>query len=650
MTDTTSEHTGGNARRGLATVAFLKAQFDARLDQLHSLQPFVEDSLRALSQDQVQLSDVQNTVYKSTGIRIPSAIVKTLLRRAARNGLVTRKGGRYFRTAKCNTIRDLTPILDKFDREHKELAAQLRQYAADKGNDVGSENDALVALIDFLDTNNISVVLGQTTEFVGGRRYTRVDKIIASFIANVVAKNDSASIILDRIVKGLIVQNALLLRDIPNIGRELKRLNLYLDTGVLLHALGYAGPAERRSTREALHLIRQAGARLYVFPRTVDEMKGVLRVYEQRLGTSAGRTSLRATPLTYHFLQSAASPADIGQEIALIDRNLATLNVNVKEFPPYENEYTEGEQALADQLKAPTLGHAIDEHGIWHDVRATAAVMTLRAGRRPHRVSDANFLFASGSARTVTAISKWYHETHTSGLEPAVHLRSVTNTAWLLRPQFESSLPMHQLVSVCAAVLRPSQEIWSRFVGRLGELVDSGDLSDEESIAVVAHHYVHVRLGELDPDDDVEASTVREIVERSQEEAKAGLRKEIQREQEQRKASEKAARVVRGRIDAMRELADARAERWSAIVSAIVYGVVSLSLVAMAILTLPTEWSLATRASKMGNVIWWTCAAVPIGLYVLGLYSRFQILDVYGKLRQILRQVFYRILMPDDEL
>ncbi len=99
----------------------------------------------------------------------------------------------------------------------------------------------------------------------------------------------------------------------------------------------------------------------------------------------------------------------------------------------------------------------------------------------------------------------------------------------------------------------------------------------------------------------------------------------------------------------MRELADARAEKWAAIVAAIVYGVVSLLLVAMAIWTLPTEWSQATRASKMGNVIWWICAAVPAGLYVLGLYSRFQILDVYGKLRQVLRQVFYRFLMPDDE-
>ena len=649
MTNTSSQTKGTDARRGLATVAFLKAQFDARRDQLDSLQPFVEDSLRSLDQDEVQLTDVEHAVRKSTGIGIPSDTLKTLLRRAARKRLVQRKGGRFFRTAKCSALPDLQPILGQFDSEHKELAARLGQYASERNEDLGSQDDALAALVDFLDKHHLGVVLGQTIEAREVRRYSRVDKVIAAFIARIVAEGASASTVLDRIVKGFIVQNALLLRDIPNIGRELKHLSLYLDTGVLLYALGHAGKTEERSTRDALKLIRRAGARLYAFERTLDEMKGVLRVYEQRLGTSAGRKTLRPTPLTHHFLQTATSPADIQQEIALVEKKLAALNVNVKDFPGYKNDYTEAEQDLANQLKDPTIGRATDEHRIWHDVRATAAVMTLRAGRRPYRVTDAKYVFASGNARTVTTISKWYRETYKTGLEPAVHVRSVTNAAWLLRPQFESSIPIHQLVSVCAAVLRPSPEIWSRFIKRLGEFVESGELSDDESVAVVAHQFAHARLGELDPDDDVEASTAREIVERSQEQAKAGLRQEIQQERHRRETTEKAADAVRGQIAAMRELADARAEKWASIVAAIVYGVVSLLLVAMAIWTLPTEWSQATRASKIGNVIWWICAAVPVGLYVLGLYSRFQILDVYGRLRQILRQVFYRFLMPDDE-
>ena len=649
MAEARSQTPSTSARRGLATVAFLKAQFDARRDQLDSLQPFVEDSLRRLGQDEVELAHVQSAVRESTGIQIPSETLKTLLRRVSRKGLVQRKGGRFFRTAKCAAIQDLQPTLDQFDSEHKDLAASLGRFASERGAHFDSEDDALATLVDFLDAHHLGVVLGQTIDAGEVRRYSRTDKIVAAFIAHVAAEGGTASTVLDRIVKGLIVQNALLFRDIPNIGRELQHLSLYLDTGVLLYALGYAGPTEQRSTREALRLIRRAGARLYAFERTVDETKGVLRAYEQRLGTSEGRKTLRATALTHHFLQTAASPADIRQEIALMDKHLAALNVSAKEFPAHKNEYTEAEETLADQLKDPAIGHEVDEHRVWHDVRATAAVMTLRAGRRPHRVTDAKYVFASGSARTVTTISKWYRESYASGLEPAVHLRSVINAAWLLRPQFESSLPMHQLVSVCAAVLRPSQEIWSRFIRRLGELVKSGEFTDDESVAVVAHEYAHARLGELDPDDDVEASTVREIVERSQEQAKAGLRKVIQRERQQREASERAADTAHEEIDAIKRSANERADRWSGFVATAVYGVVSLLFVAMAIWTLPTEWSLASRASKVGNIIWWICAVVPVALHVLGLYSRLQILDVYGKLRQALKRIFYRFLMPEDE-
>ena len=654
MTRANSRNGHKNARRGLATVAFLKARFDRGLDHLDMLQPFVEDSLRRLDKEQVELTDVQAAVTDLTGVLLPAEVVKTLLQRAAKKGLVTRAGGKYLRRSTCDKIPDLTAVMADFDSAHRTLAESLLHYASSRNDPFQSTDDALIALNRFLDRHHIGIILGQSLENGTARQTTRHNNTIAAFIARVFRDQGPDLPVLDRIVKGLIVQNALLMRDVPAVGRQLDRLKVYLDSGVLLRALGYAGSIEQRSTKEALRVVRVAGARLYAFERTVHEMENVLRVYENKLGTPEGIRSLRGTPLTHHFLRCKATPADVRQEIVLVQRNLAQLNITVREFPEYINRYTEDEQTLADSLRNPSVHHEGDDNRIWHDVRVVSAVMTLRAGGRPARFADAKHVFASGSARTVASITRWYRDSYSAGLEPAVHIRSVTNAAWLIRPAYESSLPMHELVSVCAAVLRPAQDIWQRFVKRLDEMVASGELSDDESIAIVASDLAQNRLAELEPEDDVEATTVLEIVDRTREEAKeeatAAYRDEIQETRQRQELSDRVADDAREELAAARLAARNRAEKIARYGAMCVFGVLGVGLVVGAIWTLPIEWSQATRSHKIWNSVWWTCVGAFYVASLLGFFSRrFHVLNTYERLKMLLFRYLYRLFWPNDE-
>ncbi len=504
----------GHARRGLATIAFLKARFDAGMDHLGLFQPFVEDAIRIADADEIELSAVQKLVREAAGLSIPADIVKTLLRRASKKGLLTREGGRYFRTGLSEDDSELRERIKELELVQQGLATELRNFAAARGHALGTDDDALAVLTKFLDVNHIGLVLGQAPESRRWDTTSQLERIVAAFVSEVVSKGGPTYAALEGVVQGLIVQNALLLRDIPTTRRHLDGLTVFFDTGILLRALGYAGLVEQQVTIESLNLIRAAGARLCTFERTVNEVETILRVYEYRLASQEGVRSLHATPLTYHFLSVKATPADIRQIIALLRGSLTKLGIRIRDFPARISEYTENEQALAAILKDPTRSSDSDDARVWHDVDAIAAVVTLRAGARPKQVWNAKYLFASGSSQTVTNAAKWYRETYPSGIEPIVHFRSVTNTAWLARSADASAVPMHELAAVCQALLRPSTGVWSRFVAGLGDLVSSGDISDDESIAVLASEFTHVRLSDLDSDVDVEASTIREIVER----------------------------------------------------------------------------------------------------------------------------------------
>ena len=641
---------GGSARRGLATIAYLKARFDAGMDHLGMFQPFVEDAIRVADADGIELSVVQRLVREATGLSIPTDVVKTLLRRAAKRGLLTRSGGRYFRSEAHGEDTDLRERIKELERAHQGLATHLREFAEERGEELGTDEDALAALTKFLDVNHMGMVLGQTPETGRWETASQSDRTVAAFVTKVVEEDGPSYAVLESVVQGLIVQNALLLRDIPTTKRHLAGLNVFLDTGVLLRALGYAGLVEQQVALESLNLIRAAGARLLAFERTVNEVETILGVYEHNLGSRTGMRSLYATALTYHFLSVKATPADIRQEIALLRDSLARLGIRIRDFPLHVSKYTEDEQALADILKDPTRNPDSDDARVWHDVEAIAAVVTLRAGKRPKRVESATYVFVSGSSQTVSNAERWYRETYPSGVEPIVHFQSLANTAWLVRSADGSNVPMHELVAICQAVLRPSTEVWSRFVAGLGELVSSGDVSDDESIAVLASEFTHVRLADLEPGADMEASTIREIVERVRAEQETELRSELDEERRKREESEGKVAVAKGHTATIVSSVEARLEWCAGFAAWTVYGSLCVVLILGGIWTLPTEWSEWTRANKAWALVWWFCVLAFMVCSLGALFTRrLQVLNVFDPLKRWFSQHLRRWLLPSLE-
>lgn len=640
-----------NARRGLATVAFLKARFDAGKDHLDMFQPFVEDAIRHYETDDIELDGIRGAVRASTGLRVPAQILKTLLRRAAKKRLLTRAGGRYLRTPHQEEDSEFAARMQELGRTHLRLGARLLGFAANRGQVLQSDDDALAALTRFLDANQIGIVMGQPLRKETVVDAVRMTQTIAAFVSEIVAEGGQDSEVLENIVKGLIVQNALLLRDIPSIGRHLHGLTVFVDTGVLLRALGYAGATEQHAATESLRLIHAAGARLRAFERTVNETEGVLRVYERNLGSSEGTRSLRPTPLTHHFFSVKATPADIRQEIALLTKNLENLGVRVQEFPKHIHAHTEDEQALADLLKAPERSIESDAERIWHDVEAIAAVLTLRAGARPTRLSGSKYVFASGSAHTVSTAARWWCRDGTlRGLEPLVHFRAVANAAWLLKPANASDVPMHELVAVCAAVLRPSARIWSGFVKHLDQLVTSGDLSDDESIAVLASELTQVALSDHEPEEDVEATTVLEIVERVRQEHEARLRPKLDASRREQEKSERVAALAQAQVALFRVGAQARAERLAGWIAGTIYALLCVVLLVGAVLTLPTEWSTPPEKGLLINLAWGGSVVLFFSVSLLGFFiPRFHVINIFARLRGWLVSPLRRVLLPEAE-
>lgn len=586
--------------KGLATLALLKANFDSGKDHIEMFMPFVLDSVGAHSASDFALEDLRPLLESRHGLRIPSTTLRTILSRAVKRGALRREGGRYFRDTSFPKTPDLTCAREAVVAEQSRLAAALAEFAQANALATLTEADALALLLQFLGQHHVGLILeadiAAGAEALIGQHSvlsSRDQRLVAAFVTRHVLQDPSLLDVLRRMLEGFVLQNALLLRDISAATRRFAKLTVFFDTGFLLSALGLNGEAAGLAARETLDLLRDTGARLAVFDNTLNEIKRILRVYEDRLATADGISSLHPTGVTRYVLTHRFSPSDIREQIALLEANVRGLGIAVHKAPLHDRRWTLDEPKLTEMIRKPQES---DLHPrVIHDVDCIAAVLTLRAGHSCQTYDDARAVFATTTGLLVTNVRDWYQEQGEPGVPPVIHQLALSNIAWLKRPASGSKLKLHELVALCSAALVPGRRVWELFIKHLRELRASGRLSSDEAVAIVVNELTDSLLSRFDDEVDADADTIAEVVERVRDQhraeaqqtielAKRGMDETLAAEALARRAAEEEAKkkeeALRKLILSLRSRSAAWARRlsWALFLAAAVVVVVGSSV------------------------------------------------------------------------
>ena len=501
--------------KGLATIAFLKTRLDEGHDHVSMFEPLVHDALHGLTAQDFLADDIQLQVGNRSSIRLPRAAVSTLLRRLTRRGFLVRKGGRFFRTTKAIPKPDFDQAVERISVEQRALGAALVDYATDKEFDFGSAEAALEALATFVSDNKVQLVLDETfrdsplDRSSGSRKIVR---LIARFITERCLDPSEHQPAFKALIEGIVLYDTVLLTELPRATERFHALTVILDTPVLFSALGLHGTANSLAANEGITMLREAGARTIAFEATVQEMRGVLAAYEDRVATTEGRLRLRPTPLAHYVLTSRLSSADLRIISATLEKRVQDAGVKIRDFPPRQSRYTLGEQELATKLLDQDQEDTTQPR-IRHDVDCIAGVLTLRAGRTSTSIERAGAIFCTSSGRVVRNVQKWFVDEGQDGIPPIIHQEALTSIAWLKTPG-TSPLKIHELAAVCAAAMRPTSQTWTKFVDALRRLRSDGSITDDETVAIVVSELTEPLLAHLDDDGDVDANSIGEAVER----------------------------------------------------------------------------------------------------------------------------------------
>lgn len=492
----------------------LKALYDAGKDHIDMFLPFIVDSIDVLGKQTFAPSELKDDITARHGLTIPLNTIETLLSRLTKRGHVAREAGVY--RAVRPAPKSTTLLARRSDIEHRmsQLASSLRIFATAAGLQVGTDDQAVDLLLTFLGANQPELLLNHfeltSAALPEGMPRTSA-RIVARYLKEQALRDPDLSNALQSILAGLVLQNALLLRDITDASRRFEDLAAALDSHFLLGALGFAGQYTQRSFRESIDILKECGVRLEVYEQTIDEMIRILAVYETKLATRAGRESLYPTDITRHLLITGATPSDIREAIALIPTQLKSLGLRTRSSPSRDRRYTLDEEALTEHLRRPHEQSTTPR--VQHDVNMVAATLTIRAGRLATRLENARAVFVTTSSHVVRSIKEWFQAAGEPGISPVVHQRALTNAAWLKKPAAAQQLVLHELVTLCAAALSPSRRLWESFLEHLRQLETKGTISTDEAAVLVTSELTDHILAECD-DETIEEESILAIRER----------------------------------------------------------------------------------------------------------------------------------------
>jgi hypothetical protein len=504
------------APKALATIAFLKIRLDEGHDHLGLFEPLILDALAHSVRQDFVASDLQPIIEHRTGLLIPTNTIQTLLGRFKRKHILHRAGGRFFRTEIALPDSKLDESRRNIELQQAELATAFMTYSESIGVGFGTVENALAAIATFISDNKISLVLDEPVAESPLERSSldrKSTRAIARFITEQCSSSTTLLKALSALTEGILLQDALLFRDISEAGHRFENLLVALDTGILFGVLGLTGISNAVAAKEGLTLLREAGARTGAFSQTIDELRQILAVYEQKLGTSSGRLSLHPTALTHHVLTSRMSPADMRVISSSLEARLAKIGIPILKMPAHIASYTLNEEELAKRLQnaaRPDAGAA----RIRHDVECIAAVLTLRAGRTATSIERSIAVLSSTSGRVIRDVQRWFTAEGEHGVPPMVHHVALTNIAWLKKPAAAPNAKLHELAAICVAVMRPTRQTWMKVIETLRKLRDDGVITDDETAAIVASELTEPLLARLDDDFEPDADSIEQAIAR----------------------------------------------------------------------------------------------------------------------------------------
>lgn len=468
----------------LASLAILKANWDVnQKSHLDSFLPFFLDAVNDTEATALDAGYICTLVTEKFGIKIPEAVMVSLMRRAVSRGFGKRENGRFLPdAAKMEPIVQLTAQRAMILRKQSALALRLVGFSRDNHGLLLSKEDAENAILEHVEIHAVPLI----SSIVTGRKYDAnhedieskdVRFVVNSFIVDIIAHDPESFEHLETVVKGSMLAATLYLPNASEIGRKFNKTTIFLDTPLILRTLGYEGHEAQRAALDILDLCKENNALLACFAHTTKEVRGVLLAAAENL-VRPSRDTTRMRGVGTHFSRESITSSEVMIFADSIEDDLKDLKIEVIEKPRITPDLSVDEDALQERLENSI--HYTRLNGMFHDLDSLTAIHRLRGGHYTDRLEDCRAILVTSNTRLVGVSRAFFVIGGDRNWAPAISEHDLATLLWIKMPLSAPDLPRNQIVADCYSALEPGEALWQKYAEGIDRLAKQGTATEKD--------------------------------------------------------------------------------------------------------------------------------------------------------------------------
>ena len=615
----------------LVSLAILKVDLDEGVrDYMGYFEYFFINLLQKHRPDPIVVADIAALFTAEYGLKVPEKGAQLVLRRLARRGHLKRQDNRY------HIVGDL-PAADfekkkvLAERQIHDVYEKLKTYAKTNYRVDWNDTDVERAILGFLSrfaVECIKAFVYSTALPESPTINSREQFIVSKFIRHLYDLRDSTFENVIVLIKGQMYANALICPDLESIEKTFKRVTFYIDTPVVLGALGMQAKADADATRELLDLLVRLKGTLAVFEHIVGEIDSVLEFAELNLD----RTDATGRVIK-HLRDRGIRRGDIALYRGNLEEHLKNAGFAIRRTPKYNEEYQINEADLEKTLRDELSYRST--RGAEHDTNSVRSIFALRQDSVPRRLEDCNAVLVTDNAKFAQiAFQHGKEQNSAKEVSTVITDYSLANIAWLKAPLGAPDLPEKEVIAACYVALEPGKPLWDKYIAEIESLQEQGDITADDHAVLRVSGIATNELMELTLGDEraFGADSVPQIVSRvratlvaEQLEAVAVARKSRDIESERRREFETQIQRSEKKLY---WLSDKCATAAAALLSLLGLAVISCAAFGSAVLTVPwVKGSLLGTSVAHGAILsgsLWMIASACYGIQMRSLIGSFK--------------------------
>lgn len=429
---------------------------------------------------------VHPSIVERFNLQLPANIVQQLIRRAIKLGYLDAVGESAIRLTDKGK-REVSPIpytLKKLQQEQVDLAIAFSGWSKANLNVALEAKQAISILLDYVQTYYCSLMSladgdGSIQSKLPKMEPTPEQKLAAAFVAVIGESDEALFESIANLARGSMMVSALYSPTLVDTTRGFRHTTIYLDTKVVLRALGYEGQPAEQSATELLGMLKRQGARIAIFDFTFDEIQSVLDAVAQKARTGSIWVA-RPGSVEAFFYKTNASNATIEQHSVRLESKIRGLGIELDPKPPYDNHrYVIAEAEVETALLAGNQSYR--PSALKHDVELIASIVRARGGRSRPSLEESRATFMTMNSlvvNTARAVQKQHGESW-----PLVMFENdIAALTWIKEPLAAPNLPKHQLLATSLGLMNPDKHDWGLYIGEIERLVESDAITDNDVI------------------------------------------------------------------------------------------------------------------------------------------------------------------------